>query len=42
MIAADTAKAVEADDDFEAYNLAQLSSKEVAAAENDAEDWELA
>ena len=42
MIAADTAKAVDADDDFEAYNLAQLSSKEVAAAKNDAEDWELA
>ena len=42
MIAADTAKAVELDDDFDAHQLAQLSSKEIAAADNDAEDWQLA
>ena len=44
MIAADTAKAVEAthDDDFDEYQLAQLSSKDLAAANDDAKGWKLA
>ena len=44
MIAADTAKAVEVthDDDFDENQLAQLSSKKLAAAGDDAEGWELA
>ena len=44
MIAADTAKAVEVthDDDFDEYQLAQLSSKDLAAAKDDAKGWKLA